>query len=128
MFRTLKAGSANANALSGLGWPFAIAAFLLGISATAVIAEDGTWTPSSNIIQIDKACTRFYTCTPPLSVIYKPNQKIVSTYPRMVFGVCSAGDGPGERGRVGSCTVCLTTPPADRCEWHIEKGNDFSVH
>jgi hypothetical protein len=127
MFRTPKAGSANANAPSGRGWPFAIAAFLLGISATAVIAGDGIWTPSSDIIQIDKACSRFYTCTPPLSVTYKPNQKIVSTYPRMVFGVCSAGDGPGERGRVGSCSICLTTPPPDRCEWHIEKIDNFSL-
>jgi hypothetical protein len=128
MFPMSKAGCADCNALSGRGRPFAIAAFVLGISATGVTAADGIWTASSQIVQIDKACMRVYTCTPPLSATtYRTNQKIVSTPLRTVFGVCSAGDGPGERGRVGSCSICLTTPPADRCEWRIEKIDNFSL-
>ncbi len=107
--------------------PFAISAFALGISATAVTADDGIWSPSSTITQINLACGRMYVCTPPLSVTYRANQKIVSTPPRMIFGVCSAWDERSESGRADSCNICVTNPPADRCEWHIEKSNDFSL-
>jgi len=107
---------------------FAISALVLGISATAVTADDGMWTPSSAITQIEQACMRVYTCTPPLSVTtYRTNQKIVSTGSRTVFGVCSAGDSPSERERTSSCNICLTTPPAERCEWRIEKVDNFSL-
>ena len=128
MFRTSKTQFASGKAPSGWRLPLAISVFALGASTTAVTADDGMWAPSSAITQIEQACMRVYTCTPPLSVTtYRTNQKIVSTTSRTVFGVCSAGDSPSERSRVGSCSVCLTTPPADRCEWHIEKIDNFSL-
>jgi len=108
MFWTPKAGSANANALSGRGWPFAIAAFLLGISATAVIAEDGTWTPQATLCRSIKLYPVLY-LYPPLSVIYKPTKKSFRRIPNVSARV------PRETaGRTRACRqlyCLLTTPP-----------------
>lgn len=78
-------------------------------------AEDGVWTPDDNFSQVNVACTRVYTCGPISSVMYGDDKKLVSTAPKIVWGVCSAGDGP-----VDSCNACLTTPPTEKCEWHLE--------
>ena len=119
---------------------FAISAFLLGMSATAVIADDGFWTADTAFTQVEAACMRQYTCGIPLSVYNGANRAVIATSPRMMFGVCTAGedsrsasepvDTRSKRAPFGtrptttpvkSCDICLTNPPADRCEWRIVK-------
>jgi len=97
--------------------------FLLGVSATAVVAEDGIWTPAPMFAQVERACIRQYRCVVPLSLRYNANQRVVSTPERTVYGICSAGDNLPLGSPKDACNVCLTNPPPDRCEWHVEKTN-----
>jgi len=100
-----------------------IMAFFAGVSATAVVAADGIWTPAPMFAQVELACIRQYTCVVPLSVRFNSNQRVVSTPERTVYGICSAGDNVPLGSPKDACNVCLTNPPPDRCEWHIEKTN-----
>ncbi len=78
-------------------------------------AEDGVWTPTDTVAQVNVACTRVYTCGPAKPVMYGADKRLVATGNKLVWGVCSAGGGP-----VDSCNVCVTNPPKERCEWHTE--------
>ena len=62
--------------------PFAIGAFVLGISASAVTADDGFWTEGVAFTQLDAvACMREYTCGAPLGVYYNGGQTVLATSP-----------------------------------------------
>ena|SRR5215510_3515689 len=126
---------------------FAIAAFALGVSATAVSAADplseGFWTAATAFMPFEKACMREYRCNAPLSVFVNGSQTIEATAPRIMFGVCTAGDNsrpstssvedlrrPSRRRfaeitppskPADTCEVCLTNAPVDRCEWRLVK-------
>ena len=77
-------------------------------------AEDGVWTTDDSFAQINVFCTRMYKCVPGVDVLHGSDTKIISTPPKIVQGVCSAGGGPAD-----SCNDCLTNPPSDKCEWHL---------
>ena len=79
------------------------------------VAETGTWVADNNFGQVTMACTRTYTCRPPIDIVYDARLQLVSTPPALVWGVCSAGSGPND-----SCNDCLTNPPETPCEWHLE--------
>lgn len=83
--------------------------------AMSAHGEDGTWSPTDTTAQVNVACTRVYTCGPNQDVMYGGNKRLVATPNKLVWGVCSAGSGP-----VDSCNVCLTNPPAEKCQWHLE--------
>jgi hypothetical protein len=80
----------------------------------AAFAEDGVWVPEDSFAQINAFCTRVYRCTPPQDILHGSDTKVVSTAPKLLTGVCSAGGGPAD-----SCNECLTNPPTDKCEWHL---------
>lgn len=88
---------------------------LLFLAARVSGAENGVWTPEPNFAQVNVACSRVYRCAPATDVLHSADTKVVSTSPKLVWGVCSASGGA-----VDSCNTCLTNPPADRCEWHTE--------
>jgi hypothetical protein len=84
--------------------------------ATNTKADDGVWsTDDSTFAQANVFCTRTYVCVPAQDVVYGADKKIASTPPQLVRGVCSADGGPAD-----SCNTCLTIPPTDKCEWHLE--------
>lgn len=84
-------------------------------TAAVVFAADGVWTTTETFAQANVACFRVYTCGPASDILRDANTHVVSTAPKTVWGVCSAGGGA-----VDSCNVCLTSPPAEKCEWHLE--------
>lgn len=88
---------------------------LLVLVINGARAETGAWTPASSFSQLNVACSRKYTCGPKEDVIYSADSKVVQTAPKTVWGVCSAGTGP-----IDTCNICLTNPPTERCEWHVE--------
>ena len=90
---------------------------LFGVGHAAVVeAEEGLWSTDESIFaQMNVFCTRTYVCGPSTDIVYGSDKKVVSTSPRLVQGVCSTGNGP-----IDSCNVCLTNPPTERCEWHLE--------
>jgi hypothetical protein len=90
------------------------AVIILGFSAA--YAETGMWSPDSQFAQANVACARKYTCGPSKDIMHGADTKIVSTPPKLVWGVCSAGTGP-----VDSCNVCNTNPPTEQCEWTVQK-------
>jgi hypothetical protein len=53
--------------------------------------EDGIWSATDTVAQINVACTRVYTCGPASAIVYDARRKVVTTAPKLVFGVCSAG-------------------------------------
>ncbi|MBA8881093.1 hypothetical protein FHW16_004828 [Phyllobacterium myrsinacearum] len=81
----------------------------------SLFAEEGVWSPTNVIAQINLGCTRVYTCGPKEDVVHDGAHKVVGNGPKLVIGVCSAGDGP-----IDSCNDCLTTPPTDACDWHLQ--------
>jgi hypothetical protein len=83
--------------------------------ATSALAEDGVWRAKS-FVQLNSFCVHIYRCGPADDVLPSSDTEIVSTRPKVATGVCSAGNGP-----VNSCNVCLTTPPRDKCAWHLER-------
>jgi hypothetical protein len=82
----------------------------------SAMAETGTWYPDDSFMQVNVACSRRYVCAPATDILHDPNSRVVTTSPALVWGVCSASDGPAD-----SCNVCLTNPPTSACEWHMEK-------
>ena len=85
-------------------------------SEATVSAEPGTWLANSQFAQVNVACSRRYTCGPTKDILHSADTKIVSTAPKLVWGVCSAGTGPFD-----TCNVCNTNPPTDKCEWSVQK-------
>lgn len=79
-------------------------------------ADDGVWQAASNFAQVNVACTRTYTCGPAKDIMHSADMKVVATDTKLVWGVCSAGQGP-----VDGCNVCLTNPPKDKCTWSLQK-------
>lgn len=77
-------------------------------------AEDGVWSPSSTVAQVNVACTRVYSCGPGSPIVYNANSKLVVSAPKLQWGVCSASAGPAD-----SCNECLTNPPDEPCTWSI---------
>lgn len=97
-------------------WRKLLMAFgVLAASVALASAESGVWTPASNFAQLNVACTRVYTCGPVGDVMRSADTRLVTTPPQTVWGVCAAGGGA-----IDSCNVCLTNPPDEPCEWHIE--------
>jgi hypothetical protein len=92
-----------------------ITLFITSLVPSGVIAEEGIWVPESNFAQVNVACIRTYTCTPKTDVMYGGEKKLVHSEPRLVTGVCNVGGGPAD-----SCNECMTTPPSETCEWHLE--------
>lgn len=78
-------------------------------------AETGRWAANSAFAQINVFCQRLYTCSPAQDILYDSKKKLVVTGPKTVRGVCSAGSGP-----VDACNECLTNPPNEACEWHLQ--------
>jgi hypothetical protein len=101
------------NFIAGCG---AIGILLTPFSTMSLRAEDGVWSPTNTVAQVNVACTRVYLCTPGKDILHSSETKVTTTPPKLVFGVCSAGGGP-----IDSCNDCLTNPPRDKCEWHLEK-------
>jgi hypothetical protein len=85
------------------------------MSAVSAVAEIGDWTTEETFAQANVACFRVYKCGPNEDVMYGGDKKIVASTPRTVWGICSAAGGPPD-----SCNECLTNPPADACEWHLQ--------
>lgn len=83
---------------------------------SAALADEGIWTTGSQFAQANVACMRTYTCGPAKDIMHSADMKVVSTEPKLVWGVCSAGQGP-----VDGCNVCLTNPPKDKCIWSLKK-------
>jgi hypothetical protein len=83
---------------------------------TSALAEEGVWSADSQFAQVNVACSRRYTCGPGRDILHSGDTKIVSTAPKLVWGVCSVGAGP-----VDSCNVCNTNPPTEKCEWSLQK-------
>ena len=81
---------------------------------SAILAEDGVWTPEDSFAQVNVFCTRVYTCGPVEDILHSEDTQVVSTPRKLVQGVCSAGGGAAD-----SYNECLTNPPQDRCEWHL---------
>jgi len=79
-------------------------------------AENGVWTPTQNFAREEKSCIRIYTCGPGADIMHNASMSVVPSPPKLVWGVCSAGNGP-----LDSCKHCLAPPPKERCEWHLEK-------
>jgi hypothetical protein len=77
-------------------------------------AESGQWIADSQFAQVNVACSRVYYCKPGQDILHSADTKVVTTPNKLVWGVCSAGDGP-----VDSCNVCLTTSPGEPCQWHV---------
>jgi hypothetical protein len=92
---------------------FLLSAATFGESA---LAEEGTWSADDQFAQVNVACSRRYTCGPGRDILHSADTKIVSTAPKLVWGVCSAGTGP-----VDSCNVCNTNLPNEKCEWSLQK-------
>ena len=79
-------------------------------------AEQGVWVADDQFIQVNVACSRTYVCRPSTDILHDGNSRMVATSPILVWGICSAADGPAD-----SCNVCLTNPPTKSCEWHMER-------
>lgn len=89
---------------------------ITGATATAAFSEEGVWTPDDTFAQVNVFCTRVYKCGPASDIVYGGDKKLVSSSPTLVKGVCSAAGGAAD-----SCNECLTNPPKEKCEWHLEK-------
>jgi hypothetical protein len=87
---------------------------LIGEAAEAC-AEEGVWTPNDDFAQINVFCTRVYKCGPSTDIVYGGDKKLVFSSPKLVQGVCSASGGAAD-----SCNECLTNPPQEICEWHLQ--------
>lgn len=98
-----------------LGLLIAASVSVVVTTAAVVFANDGVWTTTETFAQANVACFRVYTCWPASDILHDASTHVVSTPPKTVWGVCSAGGGP-----VDSCNVCLTNPPTEKCEWHLE--------
>ena len=81
---------------------------------SAILADDGVWQAEESFAQVNVLCTRVYTCGPANDILHSEDTQVISTPPKLVSGVCSAGEGAAD-----SCNVCLTNPPQDKCEWHL---------
>jgi hypothetical protein len=95
-------------------------AIALTIGTAVAWAETGVWTPDRNFVSTELmlgACSRVYRCGPAGAVWHSADQRVVSPPPKTVIGVCSTGGG----GPIDSCSVCLTNPPNDPCEWSLER-------
>jgi hypothetical protein len=80
-------------------------------------SHKGEWFPEKSFTHINIACFRKYNCDVKESWIFAADQKKVSNPPfKQVTGVCSA-DG----GAIDSCNTCLSNPPKEQCEVHLEK-------
>jgi hypothetical protein len=90
---------------------------LLSMLCTASsLADPGTWVAQSNFAQMNVFCQRLYTCETGKAVMFSADMRLVKSPPQTVRGVCVAGSGPA-----GSCNQCVTNPPAERCEWSVQK-------
>ena len=79
----------------------------------------GAWSPESNFTANpipSLGCYRMYICGPEQQVMYDANCRLAATPPLGVTGVCTAGGGD-----ISSCNACLTNPPSDPCQWHLEQ-------
>ena len=75
----------------------------------------GVWVPSETFAQANVACMRVYTCRPSQSLMIGADQRVATTPPERVWGVCDAGGGD-----ISSCNVCRTNPPVTPCRWWVE--------
>jgi hypothetical protein len=91
-----------------------VLSFPVALVAAGVAADEGTWRPEEPFAQVNVFCTRVYSCGPTYDILHSGETKVISTSPKAVPGVCSAGVGPAD-----SCNECLTNPPPDKCEWHL---------
>src|ERR1700690_2061171 len=93
---------------------FKLSILVLLLSVSLSAADEGTWIEEDHFAQVNLACIRVYNCTAP-SLIFSSNKKLVLTSPKVRIGVCIAGGGPAD-----SCNHCFTSPPVQKCEYHLE--------
>ena len=77
-------------------------------------ADDGVWVEEPDFSQANVACFRTYVCRPATDILHGDDTVVKMSDPKIVWGVCSAGDGP-----VDSCHVCLTNAPSEQCPWEL---------
>src|SRR5450631_2551640 len=85
------------------------------VASTVCLADSGTWVKQEDFAQLNVFCQRLYICRPDQDILIGSGSKLVTTPATTVRGVCSAGSGPTD-----SCNECLTNPPSQSCEYHIE--------
>ncbi len=96
-----------------------IGCMIIAMFIQPALTEEGVWSPQDRFMQINVGCMRVYTCGPEAAIMHSAEKDVSSSAPKESFGVCSAGGGA-----IDACNVCLTTPPAEKCEWHlIDKAN-----
>jgi hypothetical protein len=94
--------------------PVVFLSLTMVLASSAGLAEEGLWRAETAFSQVNVFCIMVYTCGPANDIMHSGDTKVVSTSPKVVRGVCSAGTGP-----IDSCNLCLTNPPPDKCEWHL---------